>query len=49
MEEYLCNLKNMPDSEAIKKSRSNLINSKIIQENGEFTERYKYSRGHMEY
>ena len=41
MEDYLNNLKKMPKEEAIKKSRENLINSNIIQENGEFTEQYR--------
>lgn len=44
MENYLQKLKAMPDSEAIKKSRINLESCNIIQENGEFSERYSYSR-----
>lgn len=41
MEAYLHKLEKMPKEDAIKKSRENLINSKIIQENGEFTEQYR--------
>lgn len=41
MEEYLHKLKRLPKEEAIKKSKENLINSNIIQENGEFTEQYR--------
>ena len=44
MEEYLEKLKSMPDSAAVEKSKVNLKNSNIIQEDGEFTERYHYSR-----
>lgn len=44
MEDYLTNLKNMPDNLAQEKSRENLLNCNIIQENGDFTERYKFSR-----
>ncbi len=44
MEEYLQKLKSMPNAEARKKSRINLENSHIIQKNGEFSERYSYSR-----
>lgn len=44
LEEYLADLKEMSDSEAKRKSHFNLVKSKIIQENGEFTEQYKYSR-----
>lgn len=44
MEEYLKKLKSMPNSVAIEKSRSNLEYSHIIQEDGEFTERYSYSK-----
>ena len=41
MEDYLDNLKNMQESEAKKKSFYNLVQSEIICENGEFTERYR--------
>lgn len=44
MEEYLKKLRAMPDGEAIKKSRINLENCNIIHEDGEFAERYSYSR-----
>lgn len=44
MEDYLTNLKNMPDNLAQETSRENLLNCNIIQENGDFTERYKFSR-----
>lgn len=43
LEEYLNKLKQMPVHEAKQRSRSNLISSKIIQENGDFTEQYSYS------
>ncbi|MBD5480602.1 MAG: hypothetical protein HDR14_15195 [Lachnospiraceae bacterium] len=48
MEEYLQKLKTMPNSEAVKRSKFNLENSHIIQKNGEFTERYRYSRLHSQ-
>lgn len=41
MEEYLNNLKQMTRSEAKKISHDNLVKCQIIQENGEFTERYQ--------
>lgn len=44
MEAYLQELKSMPDGEAVRKSKLNLQKSHIIQEDGEFTERYRYSR-----
>lgn len=44
MKDYLKNLKCMPASEARKKSQENLFKSQIIDANGEFAERYKYSR-----
>lgn len=44
MDNYLQKLKAMPDDEAIEKSRINLQNSNIIEPNGDFTERYHYSR-----
>ena len=37
MEEYLEKLKSMPDSAAVEKSKVNLEDSSIIQEDGEFT------------
>lgn len=40
MEEYLDNLKRMTKTEAKKISHENLVKSHILQENGEFTERY---------
>ncbi len=44
MKEYLQNLKSMSKTEAIKVSRENLVRSKIIEENGNFTERYEFTR-----
>lgn len=44
MEDYLQKLKSMPNNLAIEKSRANLESSHIIQEDGEFTERYSYSK-----
>ena len=44
MEAYLQNLKSMDHSEALRKSKRNLQGSHIIQEDGEFTDRYPYSR-----
>lgn len=44
MEEYLQKLKKMDKSDAQKKSFENLVQSKIIHENGEFTERYEYTK-----
>ncbi len=41
MEEYLQRLKNMEHSQAKKVSFENLKKSKIIGENGEFTEHYE--------
>lgn len=41
MEEYLCRLKKMKKPEAKKISLESLVRSQILQENGEFTERYK--------
>lgn len=46
MEEYLKKLKEMPNSEAVKKSKISLMSCHIIEEDGEFTERYRYSRMH---
>lgn len=46
MEEYLQKLKLMPSNEAIEKSRINLERSHIIQEDGDFSETYSYSRIH---
>lgn len=43
LERYLRELKEMSNSEARVKARSNLIKSNIIQEDGEFTEHYRYS------
>lgn len=44
MEEYLQRLKRMKESEAKKKSFDNLVKSKILHENGEFTEHYEYTK-----
>ena len=44
MEEYLQKLKNMDKSDAKKKSFENLVQCKIIHEDGEFTERYEYTK-----
>lgn len=46
MQEYLRQLKQLSKAEAKKQSRKNLIDSNIIQENGEFTERYGYTKSH---
>ena len=44
MEEYLQKLKNMDRNDAKKKSFENLVQCKIIHEDGEFTERYEYTK-----
>lgn len=44
MEEYLQKLKSLPASEAKKKSQENLKHCHVIEEDGNFTERYHYSR-----
>lgn len=44
MKEYLNKLKKMEQNQARKISLENLKKSQIIGENGEFTERYKFSR-----
>ena len=44
MEDYLFNLKRMKKSEARKISHDNLVKSQIIKENGEFTERYEFTK-----
>lgn len=44
MKEYLQRLKSMEHSQAKKVSLENLKKSKIIGENGEFTEHYEYMR-----
>ena len=44
MKEYLKQLKSMEQSQAKKISLENLKKSKIIGENGEFTEHYEYMR-----
>ncbi len=44
MKEYLQKLKNMEHSQAKEVSLENLKKSKIIGENGEFTEHYEYMR-----
>ncbi len=43
MEEYLHKLKEMPVIDAKKQSKINLLNSKIIQEDGEFTSQYSFN------
>lgn len=48
MKDYLSMLKALPGEEAVKKSRENLIKSNILQENGEFTEQYRYSKIYAE-
>ena len=49
MKDYLKKLKSMTNGEAVKRSRKSLESSNIIQEDGEFTDRYRYSRLHTEY
>lgn len=44
MQEYLYTLKKMSNEEAKRISHENLIKSQIIQDNGEFSERYRFSR-----
>ena len=44
MRNYLHNLKNMPKTEAKKVSHENLVKSKIITEDGCFTEQYEFTR-----
>lgn len=44
MEEYLQRLNSMPDKEVIERSRISLEKAGILQEDGEFAERYHYSR-----
>jgi hypothetical protein len=44
MDDYLKRLKSMPKSEAVQLARTNLQKCHIIDENGEFTERYEYSK-----
>ena len=44
MEDYLQKLKLMAYNEALRESKRNLKSSNIIREDGEFTERYPYSR-----
>lgn len=44
MKEYLQKLKSMEHSQAKKISLENLKESEIVDENGEFTEHYKYMR-----
>lgn len=46
MEDYLQNLRLMAQGDAVKKSKKSLESCHIIQEDGEFTERYIYSRMH---
>lgn len=48
MKEYLKNLKGMSRAEAEKVSHDNLVKSRIIEENGEFTEQYQYARMNMQ-
>lgn len=44
MEEYLQKLKAMERTKARKKSYESLLKSEIITENGDFSERYKYTK-----
>ena len=44
MDNYLQCLKKMTKQEAKKVSYENLVRSEIITENGEFTERYEFTR-----
>jgi hypothetical protein len=44
MEDYLQKLRDMPNHEAVQRSKINLQECQIISEDGEFTERYRYSR-----
>lgn len=44
MQEYLYALKKMSNEDAKRISQENLIKSQIIQDNGEFSERYRFSR-----
>lgn len=44
MREYLQNLKNMEHNQAKKISLENLVRSQIVEENGDFTERYEFTR-----
>ncbi|MGB8454927.1 MAG: hypothetical protein WCD89_21690 [Anaerocolumna sp.] len=44
MKKYLENLKNLPREEAYETSKKNLLDSGIIDEDGNLSERYKYSR-----
>lgn len=44
MEEYLQQLKQMNKCDAKRKSFENLVKSQIIHEDGEFTERYEYTK-----
>lgn len=44
MQEYLKNLKGMEQSQAKKVSLENLMRSQIIGENGEYTDRYEFTR-----
>lgn len=48
MEEYLQRLKSMPEDDARRQARINLQNCNIIQEDGGFSERYRYSRLYAE-
>lgn len=44
MEDYLHQLKQMNKNDAQKKSHESLVRSRIIQENGEYTEHYEYTK-----
>lgn len=48
MQDYLQRLKSMSKKEAKKKSFQNLVKSEIIHENGEFTERFEYTKETLE-
>lgn len=48
MQDYLQKLKSMSKKEAKKKSFQNLVKSEIIHENGEFTDRFEYTKETLE-
>lgn len=44
MKDYLQNLKRLPEDEAIGRAKKSLEGCHIIQADGEFTERYHYTK-----
>ena len=48
MNDYLQKLKNMQKREAKEVARKNLVECNILQEDGEYTARYAYTRMHMQ-